>query len=476
VYPIAFDKNLSGILKGKINTAFDMEALENNAYERIKANGVTSVTDFIFSSEDIVNPIHISTANITFSPETVSLNNFEAKTGESDLNATGSIKNLFGFLLSDNTLKGHFDVKSTLFKVSDFMTEDESVSKNNKTTTDEESLKIPAFLDCVINASAKTVVYDNLNLKGVTGILTIKDQEIRFKDITSRLFDGSLALIGNVSTKEKIPTFDLNLGIDGFDIAQSFNNMALLQNLAPAAKLFQGKLNSTLHVSGNLDNEFSPDISSVSGMALAELLTTKINANKSELFNALGNQLNFIDFNKLDLKDVKTELKFKDGGVSVKPFELNYDDIKITVSGSHKFDKSLDYNAVFNVPAKYLGSEINRLIGKINSEETNNVSIPVAADIGGSITSPTVKTNLSNAVSKLTEQLIEIEKQKLLNQGKDKVKDLLGGFLGSDDSKKPDSITNNNSNIKVDSTLSIKDEVKNVLGGLLRKKKKDSVN
>ncbi|WP_299551777.1 AsmA family protein [Seonamhaeicola sp.] len=476
VYPIEFDKTLSGILKGKINTTFDMKAIETNAYERIKTNGNATISDFVFSSEDIVNPIHITSAEMAFTPETASLKNFNAKTGDSDLNATGTIKNLLGFLLSDNKLKGDFNVNSNLFKVSDFMTEDEAALEDNKTTDDDESLKIPAFLDCTIHANANTVVYDNLNLKDVTGTLIIKDQKATFKDVTSGLFDGSIAVIGNVSTKEKTPTFDLNLGIDGFDISQSFNNMALLQNLAPIAKLFEGKLNSTIHISGDLDNEFSPELSTVSGMALAELLTTKINANKGALFNALESSLNFIDFDKLDLKDVKTQLEFADGGVSVKPFDLKYDDIAITVSGNHKFDKTIDYNAVFNVPAKYLGSEVNRLIGKINSEETNNISIPITANIGGSYTAPTVKTDLNNAVSNLTKQLIEIEKQKLLNQGKDKVKDLLGGILGDENSKKGDSITDNKSITKVDSTHNIKDEVKNILGGLLRKKKKDTVN
>ncbi|TXE06323.1 AsmA family protein [Seonamhaeicola algicola] len=481
VYPVEFNKTLSGILEAKLNTAFDMNAIETNAYQRIKNNGSASIKDFVFSSEDIVNPIHISTANITFNPGTVLLNNFNAKTGESDLNATGKIENLLGFLLSNNTLKGNFNVNANLFKVSDFMTEDTTAETSNKTTSNEESLKIPAFLDCTINANAKTVVYDNLNLKNVTGSLVIKDQQATLKDVTSSLFDGSIALIGNVSTKEKTPTFDLNLGIDGFDIAQSFTNMELLQNLAPIAKLLQGKLNSTLHFKGNLNEEFTPDLASISGSALAELLSTKVNANKGQLFNALESHLNFIDFEKLNLKDIKTKLEFANGGVSVKPFNLKYEDISITVSGDHKFDKTLNYNAVFNIPAKYLGSEVNQLIGKINTDDVKNITVPVTANIVGSYTSPTVKTDLKSAVTNLTKQLVEIEKQKLLNKGKDKVTDLIGGLLGNKTKTTTDTTTttqaqNNNTNATTTPKPTIEESVKNVLGGLLKKKKKDTVN
>ncbi|GAA4937945.1 AsmA-like C-terminal region-containing protein [Algibacter agarivorans] len=490
-YPVELDNTLTGILKAKLHTAFDMNAIETNAYARIKNNGSASITDFVFSSEDIVNPIHISQADMTFNPGTVSLNNFKAKTGESDLNATGTIKNLLGFLLSDNTLKGNFNVVSNFFKVSDFMTEDASSTKN-KTTGNSESLKIPAFIDCIINADAKTVVYDNLNLKEVTGKLIIKDQQVTLQDMKSNIFDGALAISGDVSTKEDTPIFNLNLGANGFDISKSFKDLELLQNLAPIAKLLQGKLNTNLNLSGKLDKEFSPDLSTVSGDALAELLTTKINTTEGELFNKLEGALGFIDFDKLDLKNVKTKLAFADGKVSVKPFDLKYEDISISVSGSHGFDKTLAYSAVFNVPAKYLGSEVNRLIGKINDNDVSNITIPVTANIGGSYTSPTVKTDLTSGVSNLTKQLIEIEKQKLLNQGKDKVKDLIGDVIGGNKTK-TDSVKQKQNDAvqdilrsilkgskKADSTKTNtnEDAVKNILGGLLgnKKKKQDTIN
>ncbi|XMO87652.1 AsmA-like C-terminal region-containing protein [Algibacter sp. AS12] len=493
-YPVELENSLTGILKAKLNTAFDMDAVATNAYARIKNNGSASISNFVFSSEDIVNPFHISDANLTFNPGTVSLNNFSAKTGESDIQAKGTINNLLGFLLSDNTLKGNFTVNSNTFKVSDFMTESETAPSTNKTTSNAESLKIPAFLECTINADAKTVVYDNLNLKNVTGTLYIKDQQAKLENLKSSIFDGALAVSGDISTKEDTPTFNLNLGANGFDIAQSFKDLELLKNLAPIAKILQGKLNTSINLSGKLDKEFAPDLSTVSGDALAELLATRIGANQSELMNKLEGSLNFIDFSKLDLKDLKTKLSFANGKVSVKPFDIKYQDIAITVSGSHSFDQTMDYSAIFNVPAKYLGSDINRLIGKINDSEVSNLTIPVTANIGGSFTSPSVKTDLTSGISNLTNQLIEIEKQKLLNQGKDKVKDLIGDVIGSNKTKTDSVKTQQNNAIKdviggiiggnktTDSTKTsttgntkTQETFKNVLGGLFGKKEKDTV-
>ncbi|ALJ06030.1 hypothetical protein APS56_13205 [Pseudalgibacter alginicilyticus] len=496
-YPIELENDLTGILKAKLNANFDMKAIETNAYERIKSSGSASISDFAYSSETFANPIQISETVMAFNPTTVSLSNFKAKTGESDLSGTGTINNLLGFLLNDGTLQGHFTLNSNLFKINDFMSEDEVQTADNTTATSSESLKIPAFLDCTINVNAKTVVYDNLNLSDVSGTLLIKDQQATLQNMKSSIFDGALSIAGDVSTKGETPTFNMSLSADGFDIAKSFKDLELLQSLAPIANIIQGKINTNINLSGDLDEEFAPNLNTISGNALAELLATRIGDNQSELMNKLEGTLNFIDFSKLDLKDLKTKLEFANGKVSVTPFDLKYQDIGITISGAHSFDQTMDYSAVFNVPAKYLGSDVNRLIGKINDNEVNQITIPVTANIGGSFTNPSVKTDLTSGVSNLTKQLIEIEKQKLLNEGKDKVSNLIGNMIGSNQTK-TDSLKQEQNNAvknvlegllsgsktKTDTTSTetstktntTQNTVKNVLGGLLNKNKKDTVN
>ncbi len=493
-YPIELDNELSGILKGKLHTVFDMNAIETNAYERTKNNGNVTVTDFIFSSDDVVNPINISKANIQFKPGIVTLQSFDATTGKSDIKATGTINNLLGFLLSNKKLQGNFNVNSNTFAVSDFMVEGGSESKEN---SPKESLKIPAFLDCTINADAKTVLYDNLILKDVKGTMIIKDEKANLKNMSSSIFDGNLTINGTVNTKPETPTFNMDLGVDSFNISQSFNGLELLQNLAPIAKALQGKLNSTIKLSGDLTNDFTPQLNSITGDAFAELLTSKVEPKNAAVFDKLKGALTFVDFDKLDLKDLKTTLDFKNGKVNVKPFNLKYEDINITVNGSHSFDKTMSYNATFDVPTKYLGSEINNLISKIDDEAVKNITIPVTATIGGTYTSPRVSTDLTSGMTNLTKQLIEIQKQKLINQGKDEIKDVLGDILGGNSNKDETDSTQTKDPIKDvlddiiggnssetseqtndSSSTEPKNPIKDILGGILggKKKAKDSTN
>jgi hypothetical protein len=475
-YPVDFDTELSGVLRAKLDTAFDMKSIETNAYQNIRSTGNASITDFVYMSDDMTNPIQIETAIFSFKPGTVSLNTFSAKTGKTDLAATGTINNLLGFLFTDNDLKGTFNVTSNQFVVNDFVVAEDTSESNNKTTT-QETLQIPAFLDCTINSQAKTVVYDNLNLKNVNGTLVIKDQKANLKNMTSDIFDGKMTISGDVSTKEKTPTFSINLDAKDFDIAQSFTELDLLKSLAPIAKILDGSLNTTINLKGDLNNAFTPNLQTVSGDAFAEVLTTAVNAENSNILSALESNFNFIDFNKLDLKNLKTNLTFENGKVNIKPFYIKYKDIDIAIAGSHGFDKTINYDLVFNVPAKYLGSDVNRLIGKINDPEVNKISIPVSANITGSFSSPKVKTDLSSAVTNLMTQLVEIEKQKLINQGSNTIKNILSGIQTGNTETATDSIKTPKDST-VTNVPSTEQTIKNILGGILNKnkQKKDTLS
>lgn len=424
-YPIKLEKELSGIVKGKIDTHFDMKAIETNDYERIKNNGTLNASNLVFSSDDIVNPIRIANADINFKPGTVTLERFNAKTGKSDIEASGTISNLLAYLVTGKKLKGDFKVNSEKFLVSDFMVEGGSEQPVNQSVEPGTALKIPSFLDCSVTADAKTVVYDNLTLKNVKGEMLLADEKAKFSNVSSSIFDGDLNMNGFVDTKNKTPKFNMNLDAKQFDITKSFQQLELLQALAPIAKSLQGKLNTSIKLDGTLGDDFTPILTSVTGDALAELFDTKIKKEDQKLLKNIQSSLNFLSFDKFNLKDLTTKISFKDGKATVQPFNLKYNDINMTVSGSHSFNNVMDYKLKLDVPAKYLGNEVNMLINKIGDNSLKNTKVPVNLNISGLYNNPKIKTDLKTGVSDLTNKLVQIQKQKLIKKGKDKAGDII---------------------------------------------------
>jgi hypothetical protein len=495
-YPYAAEQNLKGLLKADVTTAFDMATLERKEYAKTQTSGKLSVEGFEYQSEELTAPVQFALIAIDFKPERITLNRMQGKMGKTDFDVSGTLTNLLGFMFNKENVEGNFNLTSDTFSLNDFMVETETAEGS---VQEAAAIKIPSFLDCSVNAKARTVLYDNLVLKDVEGTLRVRDETATLSNFSSSLFNGKLTLEGMVSTKGEIPVFDMKLGADQFQISEAFGNLEMLKVLAPVASALQGKLNSKISISGNLSPEFTPRLESITGDLLAEILETKINTERANVLNAMASKLQFIDPAKFNLSGLKTALSFEDGIVTVRPMTFTYQDIAITVNGSHSFDRKLNYQARLDVPARYLGSEVNALIAKIDDNSLQNLTIPVGVTIGGMYNSPEIKTDLTSGVKNLTASLVEIQKQKLLNQGKEKASTLLQGLLAGKNTtdstgSKPGTAEGvkktlgnilTSGTVKTDSTQrdttrtgtanqAVKDAAKSVLGGLLKKKKKDS--
>ena len=458
-YPIKLEKPLTGILKADVTSEFDMESVEKSDYANIKNAGTIDLTGFNYTDEN-GKTMKISRALMAFNPSRVNLQQFNATTGNSDMAINGILDNFYGFVFKNQELKGNFNLNSNQLAVNDFMTT-ETASK--KETKPSEAMKIPAFLNCTLTAKAKTVLYDNLILKDVSGKLIIKDQKATLENGKTNLFGGSIGFNGAVSTKEKTPIFNMDLGMNNVDIMQTFTQLDMMKKIAPIAGVINGKLNSQINVSGNLnEKEMTPDLNTLTGDLTGQLLSTTVNSSNSAMLTALDDKLGFVDLKKLNLNDLKASLTFKDGKVNVKPFDIKYQDIKATIGGTHGFDQVMNYNVKLDVPAKYLGTEINSLLAKLLPSDAKKFeTIPINAILTGNFQNPKVTTDVKQATTALVNNLVKQQKEKLINQGTNSLNSIISNAT------KPKSDTT-----KTDVKTDIKTKANDLLNGLFNNKKK----
>ena len=459
-YPVKLDKPLTGILKADVTTSFDMASVEKNEYQNIKNAGTVSLTGFKYSDDKGKN-MNINNALVVFNPSQVNLKQFQATTGKSDMNLTGTLDNFYGFMFKKQELKGNFNIVSNQIVVADFMTADEPAKKEVKKP---EALKIPAFLNCTLTAKANTVLYDNLALKNFSGKLSIKEEKVAMENVKISIFEGTIGANGSVSTKEKTPTFDMNLAMNQVDINQTFTQLEMMKKIAPIAEIINGKLNANIKVGGKLDPlALSPDTKTISGDIMGQMQGTSINADKSTLLKSLGGNMKFLDLKKLNLNDVKIAASFKDGRVIVKPFDLKYQDLKATVGGTHGFDQTLSYNLKMDVPAKYLGNEGNAILAKLSPNDLGKLkSIPLNATITGTFSKPSVSSDMKSALTALATQTI-----------KNQAGSLIGNFINKNkkagDTTKT-AIPTTKEEIKTQAKEEVKSKAKDLLNGWLNKK------
>ncbi len=474
VLPVEMEQKLSGIFKADVIANFDMESVEKERYDQIDARGTASLTNFNYDA-GFKNELKVANANLAMQPGSITLKELNAKTGQTDIKASGNIQNLIPFLMSKQDLKGRFEVQSNTFNVNDFMASEDSVSENNskekgtaaQKTASSEAVKIPDFLDATLDFNADKVIYDNLELKNAKGTAAIANETITISNFTSDIFGGNIALSGNVSTKTETPTFAMALDLSKIDIDQSFKELEMFQFLVPIAKALQGSLNTKFELNGQLTNDLSPKLSTLAGTALAQIITAEVDPQQAPLLAALGNKVSFLNLDRLSLRDVSTNFTFNNGKIEVKPFDFDIKGINVAVAGTHGLDKSIDYNVTMDVPAKYLGNDVTKLLQNLSPQEADAMTVALPIGLKGTFTNPQVSLNAETAINALTKQLLAKQKDKLINQGTD----ILGGIL-SGGTKQDSTKTNTNTNQQQTTQQQNTQIIKDVLGGILGGKKK----
>ena len=479
-YPVKLDTPLSGILKADVTTKFDMLSVEKSQYQNIDNAGTLSLTGFKYTDEN-GKAMNISTALIQFNPNQVNLKQFNATTGKSDISVNGILDNFYGFMFKNQELKGNFNLSSNQLVVTDFMTSGEPSKTTSteasetakKPTENPEAMKIPAFLNCTLTAKANTVLYDNLTMKDVSGKLIIKEEKVSLEQVKTSIFGGTIGMNGSVSTKEKVPVFDMDLNLNQVDIAQSFTQLDMLKKIAPIAGIINGKFNSTIKLKGAIDEKnMTPDLTTLSGDLVGQLLSSSINAKNSTLLTALTSNLKFLDMSKVNLNDIKAALSFKDGKVNVKPFDIKYQDIKATVGGTHGFDQNMNYDLNLDVPAKYLGSEVNAVLAKLSPADVAKLeNIPIHALLTGNFSNPKISTDMKAVATNLGNQLLQQQKTKLIEKGTSSLTDLINKNKKPGDTTKT-TVPVTKEEMKEKATEEVTKKAGELLNGLFNKKKK----
>lgn len=493
-YPLELEQDLNGILTADVTTQFDMNSIEKEQYQNVKSNGTASIKNFSYKSPEIPNEVKIANARLNFNQGNVRVPELKLTTGQTDITASGNIENLIGFLFTDQKLKGSFNVDSNVFAINDFMiaeteteTGTEETTSQSSTPTTSEAVKIPSFLDTELAFNVNTVIYDNLELKNATGTIILRDETATLQNITTDIFGGNINLAGNVSTKGSTPTFDMDLALNSLNIAESFTSLEMLQALAPVAKALEGKLQTNLQLKGNLNEDLTPQLSTLAGNALAEILTADIDPEKLPLLSSLDQQLNFIDLNDIDLDKRKTRLTFKDGMVQIEPFNFNVKGVDVQVSGSHGFDMNMDYTLNLDVPARMLGSQVGSALSQLSGDELQNMTVALPIGLQGTFQNPQVNVNMQQAVNNLTQRIVAKQKENLKERGQDAIRDIINKQTGGNQKPQNDTITSQDSTqTQTPKTEEkprsqeeqVKDAAKDILGGILgkSKKKKDTTS
>lgn len=422
IIPLEKGDALTGLITADVKMKGRMSAIEKEQYENFNMKGQLSVLDMTYKSSTLNYPTSINKLYLNFTPQFVELSQLEAKVGKSDFNMTGKIENFLQYAIKDELLKGKFNLKSSLIDLNEFMTEDEpAVNKPKEVETPMTVIEVPANLDVYLTASIARLIYDNLQMTNVSGGVAVKDSKINLTDLKVNALEGTMSISGIYNTQNiKKPLVDFNIDITNFDITKTFSTFNTVQKLAPIAKYAKGKFGTQLKFVTSLDEKMEPILTTLSGGG--KLQTKNVLVEGFEPINKLADALKQEKYKRMAFENINASFKFNNGRVEVDEMPVKLGNINALVNGSTGFDQTIDYTWKLEVPRAELGSQANAvansLLDQLNKQAGTNVSIgdkiKIKALFGGTITKPTLKTDLLGS-----------EKGNAKEQVKEKVKETI---------------------------------------------------
>ena len=391
---LASVKELTGKIDADVAVRTRMSYVDRKQYDRIAARGNLAVRDLTLKSADLPRDVAVREASLQVSPQRADLRSFSAQVGSSDVQLSGYLENLLPFALRGDPLRGNATLVSQRFNLDEWKSDDSLTI-----------IQVPGNIDFSLQATVGELTYGKLKMTNARGNVRVKDKRATLDNFTMNTLGGSIAVSGFYETVDSVrPAFDTQVQLKSVDIPSAFAALTTVQMLAPVAKFARGNVSTDLHLAGALGKDMMPLFNVLDGKGA--LRTSDLVIQGLPVLGKIADAVKLEQLRNPTLDSLRASIQVQAGRVQVNPFTVRAGRSALQVAGSHGFDQTLRYTLGLRVARADLGTAANQAIASliaragqtgINLQAADTVAL--AIKVGGTITSPTIQTNLAELVA-----------------------------------------------------------------------------
>lgn len=426
IVAVSETSELSGVIEADFKARGAASSAQSKNFGAIDASGKISFRNIALGGSDLPEKIKINQANLFLSPKSVSLNDLSMSLGKSDLKINGKLENVLPYLFNNETINGSLSLYSNYFDCNPYIqTPKKEKSESSEPSKSElKAVELPERVKFSFTALMEKVIFDNLTLENLKGIITLENQILRMNNLQMNLLGGSVVAVGSYnSSVPKNPKTSFKLNINSMDIGKAYESFVAIQTLAPIAKYVKGGFSSSLDLTSELDETMTPDWNSffsVGGLSISEASVEGFKP-----FEAIGDQLKIDELKNPRLKNIISNFKIENGKFYLSPVNFNINNSEFSFYGSSGIDKSIDYKLETKIPAKQLKQESSKALGKLFNREVDIIKsdkITVVSHIKGTFDNPAVHSVESDLVKEASETVkdeVKKEAEKKIEETKE---------------------------------------------------------
>ncbi len=408
------DITIEGILETDMTFKGKYEYIEKEQYEKFTAKGNLSFQNIRLINNQFPEGIFIPEGSLTVTPAYLKLNSLKGNIYSSDFALQGKISNYLPYIFRNETLQGDFTLNSNLLNINEFIlaqiknTQTDStnnIPKDNTAngpTAAEGALEVPRNIDAHLSTNINTIIFDNLNIKNVKGKVNLANAVANLNNLSMDMLNGTMVMNGKYNTANpQKPTVDFDLKITNFDIHEAYQAFTFIRKSIPVTMNCEGKISAAMTFAATLDKEMSPIMNTANGKGYLESQGVLINNNPA--MNQLANVLKNEELSRLSISHLKINFNLENGNIVVEPFKTTFAGNPVTIYGKQSVEGNLDYTLSMTIDRKFFGNDINNMLKAIPGSD-NIKTIDLDAKVGGTLTEPKIKPDLTKAIKSVTKE------------------------------------------------------------------------
>lgn len=401
VYPLD-DMQLNGLVQADLELGGRLSMVEKEQFEQMQAKGSLRLNQMKLVLKDMP-PVDIQQSVFTFSPRYLQLSETTVNIGKNDLTLDSRFENYLGYALKGSTLKGTLNVSSNHLNLNDFMSADTTaaVAEVPADTAAMGVIRVPENIDFQMQASFRELLFDKMTLTDGKGTLLVRNGTVDMRNLSFNTMGGSVTMNGAYAApQKKQPELNAAFDMRNISFAQAYQDLGLVQQLAPIFAGLKGNFSGNLQIDTPLDATMSPVMSAVQGKGA--LSTKDLSLSGVKFIDQVADIVKKPSLKEIKVKDLNIDFEIKDGRVTTKPFDLKLGDYNMNLSGSTGLDQTIDYTGKITMPADGIASKLGT----------------VDMTIGGTFTSPKVGIDMASLARNAAEQALKGLGEKLGNDSK----------------------------------------------------------
>ena len=358
LYPIA-NTSLKGTLNFDLTTEGNLTEIEAKQYTLLKTDGTLEAKNVSYKRTDIAFPIHVDDALLTFTPDKIVLNRFQAEFGKSNITLSGHLHNYIPYILkNDAPIKGDLTMYCDTLDLNDWFpnsigtntatasTQTTKATANTAKGKQPEVLVIPDNIGFTIDSDIKMVKFGQIDIANLNGEIKIQNGVLTLNETGFNTLDSKMNVSGDYNTKNnKHPMFDLDVDIDKLDFNKAYKTIVDPKGSCPAS----GNFSTKYAIKGELTPDFSPIYATLIGSGKISIDSVSVKGMK--LMNNIHKVSKKDEFKDPKLSNVVIDTEIKKGKFIMYPFSFKVSKFLTEVEGTQGIeDESINYSIKLSIP------------------------------------------------------------------------------------------------------------------------------